>query len=411
MDYLNDFCSNSTQHKNKITKQSLLNISNYFKHKFTFTEAHRWAYYFKKGIAIGVNMAIERFHSLQKVRFAGKHVVRVGKLIHILFQLGQNESIQRYSFAIHPKIDNMPYKTQMNLEEFKILVLKYSDFSFATTSEIISYIEYEIIERNCQTLTLNEGRFFLDRSREKGTKTLVTMTSISDLLSVCKEGCNINLKGDRICWHSGQCSCSTFFVKHIACRHIFFLAFEFRFQEQRKLDKTPIICNSFSILSGLDQTSSFQPIRVHETASDIEHPKELNDVVIESDIYLKITGKALNLSRAKSLFSTFKTKNKIMRKKCQDKIDLLKSNLLHEEKTLRILESQSSNVEHSYYSLEQTKEHKEQEYKCDDFIESLVSDVLVMELESTFVKDSKKAAPQYRETMNNTTSKRNKKSK
>ena len=98
-----------------------------------------------------------------------------------------------------------------------------------------------------------------------------------------------------------------------------------------KQDKTPILYNSSSILSGLDQTSSFQPIHVHAIASDIEHHKELNDTLIESDINLKITGKALNLSRAKSLFSIFKTGNKNTRKKYQYKIDFLKSNCCMEK--------------------------------------------------------------------------------
>ena len=73
-------------------------------------------------------MAVERFHSRLKIRFAGNHAVRVDKLINILFQLGQNESVQRQSFKIHPKNDNMPYRTQMNLEELKFLKSKYHDF-------------------------------------------------------------------------------------------------------------------------------------------------------------------------------------------------------------------------------------------------------------------------------------------
>ena len=185
---------------------------------------------------------------------------------------------------------------------------KYHNISLDNTLEIIPFNEYKIIRKICKTLGINEGKDINSRSKEKGAKILVTMTSIFNVVDSCNKGCGLNLKGDMIYWHSGQCSCSTFLVKHIACRHMFFLAREFRFQQQRKLGYfTPTDINYYILLSFV------QPLE--------NQTKQMNESVWHRDTYIcsddktflnesniKVSDQPFSIGKAKSPFSTFNTK-------------------------------------------------------------------------------------------------------
>ena len=90
----------------------------------------------------------------------------------------------------------------------------------------------KIIEKTLDRITCKEGKELIKLSIAEGEKKLVTNTILNTVGTKCGLERGLFNKEFLICSHSGSCTCSTFFVQKVLCRHLMLLSKKIFFLQQ-----------------------------------------------------------------------------------------------------------------------------------------------------------------------------------
>ena len=254
---LHDFLTNNEIEK--ITKSKIQDLINYFEVKFT--QSSSWAYTFRQSNLINLNMSLERYHEEIKKRWPSNGAPSINIAIETLFGVWNNERSRRIGFNTNPTQKNMSYRMLMGLKERQISDIK-ERFVIINSNIITLDNIIKLVENIEESITIHEGRKFMELSKKMGPNKLVCHVVLKSVGSICSGECDLYDMEAEVCLHNATCTCDKFYVKKILCRHILFVA------------KLLIFQNTCDSKSDLTTGPVFSIPEAYEI-SDIEEPKEI----------------------------------------------------------------------------------------------------------------------------------------